>query len=810
MQTLWQDLRFGARMLLKQPGFTLIAVLTLSLGIGATTALFTIINAALLRPLPYPDAERLVQLGRAFTGDKEVSSLSAAKLNFIRGNAQSFAALTATQEMGANTALSDASQAEYVSRCFVTRDFFRTLSVAPALGREFSAVEDSPTGERVAILSDGLWRRRFGADAAIIGRQITLDNTTHTVVGVMPFGFAYLGAQDVFAPARLSPANQHEGHNWTVIARLKDGVTPAQAQAEMNLLFDRFRQAYPKQVDGGGKESFGLRNWRANLTSGVSDLLWILFGAVGFVLLIGCVNVTNLQLTRAAARRKEIAIRRALGAGSGRLLRQLLTEGVLLAGLGGLAGLLLAVWGVDALLALVPEGMLPRAGEIELDGRVLFFALGASLLAGVIAGLVPALQTLRVDVNRHLKEGAQPGQTESSRGRLRNALVVVEVALALTLTIGAGLLLRTFANLRGVAPGFDAAGVLTFEVSARGERYNTMAQKNELYGRVLERLRSLPGVESVALTNKLPLDSRFNFPYRLPGEANKYSGSAEYRLISPAWFQVMKMALRQGRLFAESDGAGAEPVLIVNEAFARKHFSNREALGQQVAVCCGERGELALRRVVGVVNDTKQRSLGEAAPATVFIPLWQATEEMKGFAQQTSFALRTAGEPLALSAAIRNELKQLDPALLFRHLRSMEQLVNRSVASQRFNLTLLGLFAALGLLLSVIGIYGVMAYGVAQRTHEIGLRIALGAQARDVLQPIVAQGMKLTLFGVALGLLAAWGLTRMLKTLLFGVSATDPPTFGAVAALLFAAALLACWLPARRATKVDPLIALRA
>ncbi len=804
MHTLWQDLRYGARMLLKHPSFTLVGIITLALGIGATTAIFSVVNAVLLRPLPYPKSEELMQLGRGFAGSEIVSDLSPQKFFFLRDHAQSFVALAATAEMGPNVTLTNEQQTEFVRGFWVTADFFRALGVAPAFGRGFTAEEDSPGGERVAILSDEFWRRRFGADATIIGKTITLNDRAHTVIGITPLGFEYFGVQDVFVPARFGQASENNGHNWTVIGRLKPGNTPEQARAELPTLYDRFRAQYPDKVDG--KEFFGARRWRTNLTSNVSELLWVLLGAVGFVLLIACANVANLQLMRAAARRKELAIRLALGAGGWRLSRQLLTEGVLLALLGGGAGLLLAVWGLEVMLALLPADLLPRAGEIRIDGRVLTFALGASVLTGLLASLAPAWQALRADVNRNLKEGVN--KTETTRGRLRGALVVVEVALALTLTIGAGLLLRTFANLRGVAPGFEARHALGFELTARGTQYDTMAKIHDLYGRTLERLRALPGVEAVAITNKLPLDRWFNLPYRVAGEKNKFSGSAEYRLISPAYFQVMKMTLQRGRAFNDGDVAGTEPVAIVNEAFARKHFAGGAPLGQPVFVCC-ERGDLTPRHIIGVVNETKQRALNQPAPPTVFIPLWQSAEEMKGYAQQVSFVLRTTGEPAALSAAVRNEVRQLDATLPFRNLRALDQLVERAVAPQWFNLSLLGLFAALGLMLAAVGIYGLLAYGVTQRTHEIGLRMALGAQARDVLRLVVKQGMALTLLGVTLGLLASWALTRLLKTLLFNVAATDLLTFAAVALLLTFVALLACWLPARRATKVDPLIALR-
>ncbi|HEY6400065.1 MAG TPA: FtsX-like permease family protein, partial [Blastocatellia bacterium] len=489
-------------------------------------------------------------------------------------------------------------------------------------------------------------------------------------------------------------------------------------------------------------------------------------------------------------------------------IRQLLTEGVMLALVGGVVGLLLAVWGLEATLALVPEGMIPRAQEINVDWRALLFALGVSILTGVMSGLAPALQTLRVDVIRNLKEGAGKTGAGVAHGRLRGALVVVEIALALTLTVGAGLLLRTFANLRGVDKGFNARNTLTFEILPRSKNYDTVAKTKDLYSRALERFRSLPGVEIAALTNKLPLDGGFNLPYRFAGQS-QWAGAVEYRLISPDYFRAMNMVMRRGRQFNDGDAAGAEPVIIVNEAFAQRNFAKVEPLGQRLCVGCEYVGDPAARLVVGVVNDTKQRNLIEAAPLTVFIPLTQAVEGVKRNLQQASFVLRAPGDPLALSAAVRSEMRQLDPAVPVRGLRSVEQLVGRSVAPQRFNMSLLGLFAALGLVLAAVGIYGVMAYGVSQRTHEIGLRMALGAHAGDVMRMVVRQGMTLAAIGVAIGLIASYALTRLLNSLLFGVSATDPLTFTVIALSLAMVALLACWIPARRAAKVDPMVALR-
>jgi putative ABC transport system permease protein len=748
----------------------------------------------------------LVQVGRPLSGADGFPYLSVSepRFLFLRDNSQSFEAVTAASEMGANVLLSDESQADYISGVLVTADFFRVLGIPPAHGRGFTAEEDSPTGERVAILGDGLWRRRFEADPGMIGRTLTLNGVSRTVVGIMPPAFEYMGSQDVFLPARINPASQNDGHNWTAIGRLKQGVTLDQAHSELKSLFDRFRAAHPKLAREN--ETFDVMSWLASRTLSIRELLWVLLGAVGFVLLIACANVANLQLTRAAARQKEMAIRMALGAGEGRLIRMLLTESLLLALLGGAAGLLLAVWWLDALLALVPAGMLPRAGEIDLDVRVLAFALGASVLTGIISGFAPALQTSRLDVNRDLKDGKTMGA--GARGRLRGALVVVEVALALALTVGAGLLLRTFANLRGVEPGFEARNVLTCEIAARSKNYDTVAKMNDLYLRALERFRSLPGVEAAALTNKLPLDGRFNLTYRLAGQS-QIAGSVEYRLISRDYFGVMKIALQRGRPFDESDTAGAEPVAIINDGFARRNFPGVEPLAQRLDVCCDKNGNWAMHRVVGVVKETKQRNLIEPAPVTLFLPLAQANEQLRETLRQPTFVLRTAGDPSMLNAAIRSEMRQLDPSVPIRNLRPMEHLMSRSIAPQRFNLSLLSLFAGLGLLLAAVGIYGVMAYSVSQRTHEIGLRMALGAQRSDVVRLVVRQGMALALVGVVTGLIASLALTRLMKNLLFGVSATDIPTFIAIALLLLMVALLACYVPARRATKVDPMIALR-
>jgi len=478
-----------------------------------------------------------------------------------------------------------------------------------------------------------------------------------------------------------------------------------------------------------------------------------------------------------------------------------------LAFIGATGGLLLGVWGLNAIRKLLPEDLIPRANEISLDWRVLIFCLAATIITGTVFGLAPAWHMLRADLNSSLKEGANKTAAAGTSGRLRSCLVVAEIALALALTVGAGLLLRTFTNLRSIEPGFSTDHLLTFAISPQGKNYDKAEKINELYIRALERFQTLPGVESAALTSKLPLDSQFNLPFRLAGQT-EFAGAVQYRLITPEYFRVMKMSVRQGREFTADDARNSEAIAIVNEAFVRRNFPNGSALDQQLCVGC-DKFDPAMRRIVGIVNDTKQRGLDSPSPSAVYIPIAQTPEEAKGILRQASFALRTTAEPLAISNAVQNEVERLDPTLPLRNVRSMEQLANRSVASQRFNLSLLSLFAGIGLLLSVIGIYGVMAYNVSQRTHEIGLRMALGAQTRQVLSLVLKQGVLLAGVGILLGLVITFALTRVMKSLLFGISATDPLTLTVVALLLMVAAILACYLPARVATKVDPLIALR-
>jgi putative ABC transport system permease protein len=804
METLLQDLRYGVRMLGKKPAFSAIAVLTLALGIGATTAIFTVVNAVVLRPLPYPDADRLIAIGQQFQAGS-MGNAGEPKFLFWREQSELFEAMAAYSAFGgAGGNLAGGSEAEYVSGVRASADLFRVLGVYPALGREFTEAEDTHGGDRVAILSDGLWRRRFGADKELIGRSVLLNDKPVTVVGVMPPNFRLGFGVDLFVPMRARPTANYDP-NATVVGRLKPGVTLQQADAELKVIADKYRAAMPRHMQEG--ETIGAQQYKDVFTSDITGWLWLLLGAVGFLLLIACANVANLQLMRAAGRKREMAVRMALGASGKRIVRQLLTEGVLLSLVGAAAGLLLAAWGTDFLLAAAPRGLLPSIATVELDGRVLAFAFGVAVLTGLLFGLAPAWQARKVNVNETLKE--QSGRGGSTRGRLRGALVITELALSLVLLVGAGLLIRTFANLKNVPLGFDAHNVLTSQIALNGARYDTTSEAATFYHNALERIGNLPGVESAAIINKLPLDWQFNMPVVFPDRPDQVE-SVQFRMISPEYFNVMKISVRRGRVFTDADTAGAAPVAIVNEAFEHRFFDGKDTFAQRLSV--GRGYDDPARQVIGVVADAKQYGLDRPSPSTVFVPIPQMNDKlMAGVRSFTSahFVVRTAVPPLSLREAVKREIAGLDSTLPLAEIHSMEEIAAVSVASRRFNMLLIGVFAALGMLLAAVGIYGVISYSVAQRTSEIGIRIALGARSADVVRMILKQGMVLALAGVAIGIAGALALTRLMKTLLFGVTATDPLTFTVIAAVLTLVALLACYIPARRATRVDPMVALR-
>jgi putative ABC transport system permease protein len=840
MQTFWQDLRYGARMLRKNPGLTLIAVMTLAMGIGATTAIFSVVNATLLRPLPFQQPERLA----LFWGSKPGANmpqlpLSLPNFDDIRAQCQSCESLSAWTLGHANLTRTNLAQAnlahgaepERVQYAIVSADFFTTLGVQPLLGRAFRAEEDNPGNAPAALVSHSLWRRRFGADPALVGSTITLDGQSREVCGVLPEGFRFASfpkETEIWLPFGLDPFKDRKyargARALGAIARLKPGVSLAAAQAELDAIARRLEQAEPFFNTGWRLQAVGLGEQASGkLRRG----LLVLLGAVAFLLLIACVNVANLQLARAAARRRELAIRAALGAGRFRIAQQLLVESLLLALLGGGAGALLAWWGVD-LFALIPYNapnpftpytVAPE--QIGIDGRVLGFTGLLALLTGMLFGLAPALQmwkAAKANLPLALKEsGARAGGAMNVVGRGRGLLVVAEVALALALLIGAGLMIRSFARLQQVEPGFDPRNVLTFDLNLPESKYER-PQAAQFYERLLERLAAAPGVISAGAVEFLPLSGLDGNTGLLiegrPEPAPSERIFAHHRVVTPDYFRAMGMRLRQGRAFTAADNDKAPRVAIINETMARRYWPGEIPIGKRAALdfeamrFYPDRAPdrdlaLGLREIVGVVADVKHTGLaGETVPE-FYAPLAQRP------APNLTVVVRAKVDTAGLLDVARNEVRALDKDQPIANVSTMSEWLASSVAQPRFNFLLMTVFAAIALLLAALGIYGVMAWTVAQRTKEIGIRMALGAQTGDVLKMVIKRGMTLTLAGVALGLIASLALTRLMKTLLFNVSATDPLTFSLIASLLIAVAMLACYIPARRATKVDPMVALR-
>jgi putative ABC transport system permease protein len=801
MQTLWQDLRYGARMLLKKPGFTLIAIITLALGIGANTAIFSVVNAALLRPLPYEESERLVVLYET-NPQQGRDEMSVSYPNFAdwRAQSQSFEQLAACLYGG--MILTGKDEPARLQVVAVSADFFAMLRVKPLRGRVFLPEEDKVGGAPVVLLSHALWQSRFGGDEGLIGRQIMLDRKSRTVIGVMPPNFALPPGDQTevwMAIGTLADQMQNRAvHRMTAIGRLKSGVTLRQAQTELATIASRIQQQYPDADPGHG---VNVISGYESLTKNARPALLTLLVAVGFLLLIACANVANLLLARAETRQKEIAIRTALGATRGRIVRQLLTESLLLAVAGGAAGLLLAAWGVDALAGSLPDDF-PRAKEIGVDSVILGFAGALSVLTGLIFGIIPALTRAKPALNETLKEG---GRTSAAigRGRIRGALVVTEVALSLTLLVGAGLLIKSFWRLMQADPGFQLDHLLTMNVSLIGEKYKETGQVISFFRELPARLGALPGVKAVSAVSALPIsggDSNGNLTIEGRDFPPAQTPSASFRRILPNYFSAMGIPLKQGREFDERD-TGAEKVVIINEGMARRFWPDGDAIGKRIKV--GPPQNEPWLTVVGVAGDVKNIGLEADAMLATYEPHAQRPWSAM------NLAIRTETDPMSLSAAVRGELRAMEKDLLIRNPTTMDDRIRLSVAPRRFNMTLLAVFAALALLLAAVGVYGVMSYTATQRTHEIGVRMALGAQSGVVLKLIVGQGLKLALIGVAIGLPAAFALTRWMEDLLYGVRPTDSWTYGAVAALLLLVALFACWIPARRAAKVDPMIALR-
>jgi putative ABC transport system permease protein len=799
MNNLMRDLRYGARMLRKNPGFSLIAVITLSLGIGANIALFSVVNGVLLRPLAYHTPERLVWIGHSEAKPNRASAISPPTFVDYRNQCQSFENLTALL-YGSTFNLTGEGEPERLQGRRVSANFFATLGVAPAMGRGFLAEEDEPGGNRVVVLSHNLWQRRFGADRDIIGKVLRLNGQDFTVVGVMPASFRWQ-TDELWSPLALGPENftprGRGSHFLQVIARLKPQVTLQQAQAEVGGIATQIVRQNPETYPAGSGFTAHVKLLRDQVVGDVRLMLLVLFGAVGFVLLIACANVANLLLARASARRKEIVIRAALGASRFRLIRQMLTESLLLAALSGLGGLELARWGIDLLLKLNPAD-LPRLQEITVDARVLSFLLGLSVLVVFLCGLAPALQASKTDLQETLKEGGRG--SGAGRQRTRSLLVVAEVAMSLLLLTGAGLMIRSFLRLMQVNPGFSPDQVLTMRVDLPASNYPEPPQRRAFFQQTLERIRALPGVISAGAVGELPLaggvrSATFTIEGRQTGP-NEAPPHSDIRTITPGYFQTMKIPLRTGRDFTEQDNAGVRPVAMIDETLAQLYWPGEDPIGKRLDLQFESGDGPVWREIVGVVGRIKYKG-------QIFYPLAQ------GRTSGMHLVARTTTDPLSLVSAVRGVIRDVDPEQTVYRVMTMEQVVADAVARPRLTMLLLGLLAALALSLAVVGVYGVMSYAVAQRTQEIGIRMALGAKAGDVLKFIIRQGMKLVLIGIGIGLMGALALTRLMTNLLFGVGATDPVTFIVIALLLTTVALLACWIPARRATKVDPMIALR-
>jgi putative ABC transport system permease protein len=819
METSLRNIRYALRALAKSPGFAAVAILTLALGIGANSAIFSVVNSVLLQPLSYLDPDRLVELeGTSPHGNFDAASIP--KFNIWNHQTEVFDSVAAYDFSGPGINLTEGDRPEQLKGIHVSKDYFRVFGAPMALGRTFSADEDRPGGPAVAVISNGLWRSRYGGDREITTRTIDLGGEPTSVIGVLGPTFTSDPPADIWLPLKPDPNSVDQGHYLRGTARLKPGVTLAQAQAGMKLAAEQFKRKFASPPILGPQDNFTAVPLRDRVIGDSRRGLLLLFGAVGFVLLIACANVANLLLARATIRRREMAIRSAMGAGRSRIIWQLLTESLLLSVAGGVLGLALGFLGVRWLLAINP-GDIPRIGEhgagVVLDWHVLIFTFLAALLTGVIFGLVPALTASRSDLGSMLRESGSRTGSGMRHNKMRSVLVITEIALALILLVGAALLIRTFAALRGVNPGFDAQNVLTMEMSLAGPRFTSAAAVYQLEREGRQRVESLPGVIAVALTCCLPLEGGFGLPFNIEGQAPKddpYSGSATWLPGSPRYFDVFHIPVVQGRAFNDQDNGAAPRVMIVSETFAKKFFPKGDALDSRITIGkgVGPEFEEPPREIIGIVGDIHDAALSEPASPIMYIPAAQVNDGIVALNNRIGAAewiVRTKLQPFSLSTDIQRELREASGGLPVAHIRSMQQVVSESTAQSDFYMTLLTIFAGVALLLAAVGVYGLMAYSVQQRTQEIGVRMALGANRTQVRRMVVFQGMKLALVGVILGVASALALARLLSSLLFGVKPWDPVTIILVAVLLSAVTLLATYLPARRASRVDPMVALR-
>jgi putative ABC transport system permease protein len=808
LHDLMQDLRYAFRTFARNPGFAAAAVVVLALGVGANVSIFSVVNAVLLRPLPLPEPQRLALLW-VKNPERGWHQQVAAPANFLDWQAQtrSFEAMSAYEDFLRTATLGGQGEPEAVPSLSVGGEFFSTLGVQPVVGRLFQPHETWQTEERGVVLSERLWRRRYGADPEIVGRSVPINGEPWTVLGVAPAALRFpFQEAEIWTPMRWDPAKREKlwfrrAHYVRVVGRLRSGASLEQARVELEAVAARLEQKYPETNRLMGAGVTGLQEWIVGPTR---LPLLVLLGAVGLLLLVACANVANLTLARAAERAREMAIRGALGASRGWLVRQGLAESLLLAGLGALAGLVLGSWGTEALVRMAPAEV-PRLEEVRLDGRLLLFTAGAAMLSALLFGLVPALRGARPDLEEALKGGGRSGTQGRGRFRSRAVLVAAEVALALMLAVGAGLLIRSFARLRQVEPGFDPRGVLSAQVSLPGVRYGEEAQQAEFYGRLLERIEATPGVQAAGVASKLPLtlpgwSSDFSVEGRPAGE---HGIEVVHRQVSPGYFRTLRVPLLRGRVFDASDRIGRPRVVLINEALARRHFGDEDPIGKRICFDRAPDEHSVWRTIVGVVGSEKQQSLALEARLEIFAP---AAEEPD---LTQVLVVRGPDDPLALVGTLREAVRQLDPEVPLYSVRTMEQVSAESLGRERFVLALLGGFAALALVLAALGVYGVTAYVTRQRTREIGIRMALGAGRAQVLGLVLRQGLAPVAAGGVAGVAGALGLTRLMQGLLFEVEPADPGTYVSVAALLAAAALVACLMPARRAIRVQPVAALR-
>ena len=808
-----QDLRHSVRSLRRSPAFTLAAVATLSLGIGANTVVFSLVRAVILRPSPFPAAERVLMLWESNEKQGYLENPpSAPNFDDWARQSRSFERLALVDAQRTFNLAAD-GRPERVAGAAAGASLFAALGVSPALGRTFAPEEEIPGRDRVALLGDELWARRFHRDPAVLGATLVVDGRPSTVVGVMPPGFVFPGESgaigggapppraELWVPLALSPQqrNQRSSHSLRAVGRLRSGVSPAAAARELSAIQARIARAHPGDYVGTAVRGVALEDQAAGA---VRPALWMLLGAVAFVLCIACANIAHLLLARAASRRREFAVRAALGAARARILAQLAVESLSLAVAGGAGGILLAAWGIEALRPFLPAE-LPRTGAVRLDGAVLLFTLAASVAAAALFGSAPALELARRDLTSGLAEGGR-GSAEGRRGRrIRDGLVVAQIALALLLSVGAALMGRSLLRLQSVPSGFDARGVLTAEITLPESPYATRADRATFFRTLVERLRAIPGVSAAGMTTQLPLSGEnMNFAVEVEGRAPapEEFPSADLRAVTGGYFESLRIPLRRGRVFSASDGPDSPHVMVVNEALARRYFPGQDPIGRRLTL--GVNGFQGV--IVGVVGDVKQVALERPANEEAYVAYEQAP-----FWSTGRVVAATAGDPMALAPALREAVRALDPAQAVARIRTLEEVTRRSVAQPRFRTALVGFFGLLAVGLAAIGLYGVLSYSVARRAREIGIRMALGARAGQVVGLVLAQGLGLAALGVGIGIAAALALTRVLARFLFDVTPTDPATFAGTAVLLAAVALLACWLPARRAARVDPIEALR-